>query len=296
MSFTTSVCDYPNRGQHGNARYHGNCSGFVIKDFLETYHKPNGLFADPSIGGGTSIDVAKELGVNFFGTDLHQGFNLLTDDLTTKMGQQADTIFWHPPYWDMVKYSEKVWGNQPNPWDLSSMSLTDFNEALVLAIMNIHDATKSGGYYGILMGNMRRKGTYYNLSSLVERVAPAPLFDEIIKVQNNCRSDSNQYNAKIVRIAHEKLMVFKKKAEAALYFLTKTLKRQDKAQALTWKAAVRRILQQKGAQMQLTEIYEAIEPYAKERENEHWKAQVRKCLQDTRYFNRIDTGVFEMVR
>ncbi|MBO6225402.1 MAG: DNA adenine modification methylase [Psychrobacter sp.] len=267
-----------------------------MKDFLETYHKPNGLFADPSIGGGTSIDVAKELGVNFFGTDLHQGFNLLTDDLTTKMGQQADTIFWHPPYWDMVKYSENVWGNQPNPWDLSAMSLTDFNEALVLALMNIHDATQSGGYYGILMGNLRRKGTYYNLSSLVERVAPAPLVDEIIKVQNNCRSDSKQYNSKLVRIAHEKLMVFRKKAETALYFLTKTLERQDKAQGLTWKAAVRRILQQKGAQMQLTEIYEAIAPYAKARENEHWKAQVRKCLQDTRYFTRIDTGVFEMVR
>jgi len=64
------------------------------------------------------------------------------------------------------------------------MNLQDFTEALELALMNIHDAVERGGVYGILMGNMRRKGEYYNLSSLVERVAPGKLIDEIIKVQH----------------------------------------------------------------------------------------------------------------
>lgn len=294
MSFDTSVCNYPSRGNHGNSRYHGNCTGHIIRDFAETYLPSGGLLADPSIGGGTSQDVAQELGVNFKGTDLHQGFNLLTDDFTNFLGQQAEAIFWHPPYWNMVNYSSKVWGNEPNQWDLSQMSLSDFNEAMVLALMNIHDATASGGYYGVLMGNLRRNGQYYNLSSMVERVAPAPLVDEIIKIQNNCRSDKNNYNGKIVRIAHEKLMIFKKKAQAALYFLSKTLSRHDISAQLTWKASVRRVLQQANKSLKLADIYAAIAPFAAQRDNEHWQAKVRQVLQDERYFNRLSLGVYEL--
>lgn len=194
----------------------------------------------------------------------------------------------------MVNYSSKVWGNEPNQWDLSQMSLSDFNEAMVLALMNIHDATASGGYYGVLMGNLRRNGQYYNLSSMVERVAPAPLVDEIIKIQNNCRSDKNNYNGKIVRIAHEKLMIFKKKAQAALYFLSKTLSRHDVSAQLTWKASVRRVLQQANKSLKLADIYAAIAPYAAQRDNEHWQAKVRQVLQDERYFNRLSLGVYEL--
>lgn len=296
MGFQDSVCSYPQRGNHGNNKYRGNCTGLIVKDFAESYLKQGGLFADPSIGGGTSPDVARELGLNFFGTDLHQGFNLLTDDLATHMGQQANAIFWHPPYWDMITYSGNMWGEEKNPWDLSTMSLDDFNEAMVLAMMNIHDATESGGHYGILMGNLRRKGQYYNLSSMVERIAAAPLVDEIIKVQHNTTSGNRSYNGKLVRIAHEKLMVFKKKAQAALYFLSKTMARHEKAGALTWKASVRRVLQQAGREMKLAEIYEAIAPYAKQRENEHWKAKVRQVLQDERYFNRQEVGVYLLAR
>lgn len=292
MSFPDSVCSYPSRGQHGDNKYRGNCTGFIVKDFAESYLRPQGLFADPSIGGGTSPDVARELGLDFIGTDLHQGFNLLTDDFATYMGRQANAIFWHPPYWDMITYSGNMWGTEKNPWDLSTMSLDDFNEAMVVALMNIHDATESGGHYGILMGNLRRKGTYYNLSSMVERMAAAPLVDEIIKIQHNTTSGNRSYNGKLVRIAHEKLMVFRKKAQAALYFLSKTMARHEKAIALTWKASVRRVLQSSGMEMPLADIYKAIEPYAKARENEHWQAKVRQCLQDERYFQRVSTGVY----
>lgn len=72
--FKSSVCSYENRGPYGNNKYRGNCSGFIVKDFIESYmRKPNGLVADPSVGGGSSIDVANELGIRFKGTDLHQG-------------------------------------------------------------------------------------------------------------------------------------------------------------------------------------------------------------------------------
>lgn len=60
------------------------------------------------------------------------------------------------------------------------------------------------------MGNLRRQGEYFNLSSLVERVAPGKLIDELIKAQHNCVSDRRTYGGNVVRIAHEKLLVFRK--------------------------------------------------------------------------------------
>ncbi|NMU82059.1 DNA adenine modification methylase, partial [Vibrio parahaemolyticus] len=88
-----------------------NCTGHIIKDFIESYMmKPNGLVVDPSIGGGTSTDVANELKVRFIGTDLHQGFNLLREDLSAFLGEPAHLIWWHPPYADMITFSGNMYG------------------------------------------------------------------------------------------------------------------------------------------------------------------------------------------
>lgn len=295
--FKTSVCSYPNRGAYGQSSYRGNCTGRIIKDFIGTYMKrKDGLVADPSIGGGTSVDVAKEMGVRFKGTDLHQGFNLLRDDFGSFLGEQAHLIWWHPPYWNMIEYSGNQWGEKgsANKWDMSRMDLPEFVEALELAVMNIHDACETQGRYGILMGNLRSKGDYYNLSSLVERIAPGKLVDEIIKIQHNCVSDSTTYRGNIVRIAHEKLLVFRKnRADAAVFFLALAQQRAQNLVKTTWRAAVRRVLQGQKA-LPLSEIYNAVEPYAKSRNNEHWQAKVRQVLQDERYFNRIEVGVYSL--
>ncbi|KGH30904.1 restriction endonuclease subunit M [Comamonas testosteroni] len=292
--FSNSICSYPNRGNYGDNKYRGNCSGYVIKDFIESYLKDqNGLVADPSIGGGTSADVAASLGVRFKGTDLHQGFNLLTDDFSSFLGEKANLIWWHPAYWDMIQYSGSQWGNEPHKWDMSRMKLNEFVESLELAVMNIHDACEVKGHYGILMGNLRRNGDYYNLSSLVERIAPGKLVDEIIKVQHNCISDSRQYSGNIVLIAHEKLLVFRRDASHSLILLSNFHRKAVNMIATTWKAAVRRVLQGKPS-MDLNQIYEAIEPFAQFRENVHWRAKVRQVLQDAKYFERLETGVYKL--
>lgn len=292
--FKNSVCSYPHRGEYGKSGYRGNCTGYIIKDFIETYLKPHGLFADPSIGSGTSVDVARELGIRFKGTDLHQGYNLLTQDFAGFLGEQANLVFWHPPYWNMIAYSGGEWGENPNPWDLSNMDLEQFQEAMLLAMMNIHDATENGGHYGILMGNMRKCGQYYNLSSMVERMAAGKLVDEIIKIQHNCTSDSRQYNGNLVRIAHEKLLVFRKETQTALYFIAKAMHRAVTTVRMTWKAIVRRVLQSSGQAMSLSDIYAQIEPYAATTQNKNWQAKVRQVLQDERFFQRIESGVYAL--
>src|SRR3990167_6308376 len=239
----TSVVSYPDRGNYGNSRSRGNCTGHIVKDFFATYIKrKDGLIVDPSIGGGTSVDVAREMGLRFVGTDLHQGFNLLVDDLKSHLGEEAHVAWWHPPYAGMIQYSGIEWGNEPHKWDMSRMSMADFTEALELAVMNIHDAVEANGVYGILMGNLRRAGEYYNLSSLVERIAPGKLIDEIIKVQHNCVSDSRSYRGNLVRISHEKLLVFRRQ-QASLFLLGAMQRRAVAMTGITWRAAVRRVLQ-----------------------------------------------------
>jgi len=289
----TSVVSYPDRGNYGNSRYRGNCTGHIVKDFFATYIKrKNGLIVDPSIGGGTSVDVAREMGLRFVGTDLHQGFNLLVDDLKSHLGEEAHVAWWHPPYAGMLQYSGIEWGNEPHKWDMSRMSMADFTEALELAVMNIHDAVEANGVYGILMGNLRRAGEYYNLSSLVERIAPGKLIDEIIKVQHNCVSDSRLYRGNLVRISHEKLLVFRRQ-QASLFLLGAMQRRAEAMTGITWRAAVRRVLQG-GKVLHLKDINAKIEPFASSRSNNNWQAKVRQVLQDERYFVRVETGVYQL--
>lgn len=225
---------------------------------------------------------------------MHQGFNLLRDDLSAFLGEPAHLIWWHPPYADMIQYSGSMYG-EPNKWDMSRLSMPEFVEALELAIMNIHDACESGGHYGILMGNLRRKGEYYNLSSLVERLAPGKLVDEIIKVQHNCVSDRTNYgnSSKLVRIAHEKLLVFKRQHTSSLALIPAADKRAANMLGVTWKTALRRVLL--GKSLSLDGIYQEIAPYAKHRQDERWKAKVRHVLQDKRFFVHTSTGEYTLV-
>ena len=291
--FKSSVCSYPDRGPYGDSKYRGNCTGFIIKDFYESYaRKPNGLIADPSIGGGTSQDVANELNLRFKGTDLHQGFNLLRNDLLTFLGEPAHLIWWHPPYWNMITYSGEQWG-QPNKWDMSRFDLPGFIEALEIAIMNIHDACEIGGHYGILMGNLRRNGEYYNLSSLVERLAPGTLVDEIIKIQHNCVSDKSEYanNGTLVRIAHEKLLVFRRNKEhSSISLLPSAQHRSKKMMQTVWKAAIRRLLQNRP--MTESELLDAFEPWVQGKMPSNWPVAVKSYLSTSQFFSRTTGGQY----
>lgn len=299
--FESSVISYPNRGQWGNNKYRGNCSGHVVKGFLETYHPDrHKLFVDPSVGGGTSRDVANELGIRFVGLDLSQGFNLLTDDLYHTLGERPSTVFWHPPYWGMIPYSGEngMWGNTPNPFDLShAPTLQDFLSGCQLAISNMFDALEPKGVYGVLIGNWRVRGDYYNLSSMIERFCPGKMRDEIIKIQHNCVSDRRSYRGNVVRIAHEKLLVFQKDRELFGFALAFSIQNRTAiTQAMTWKNAIARILMANGGPMPLKAIYKQAEPFIKQTQNNHPEAKIRQVLQDSRRFVRIETGVFDVVK
>ena len=57
----------------------------------------------------------------------------------------------------MIVYSGKVWGRAPHPDDLSRCaSEEDFLDKLTIALKNQREATRAGGYYGAIIGDLRR--------------------------------------------------------------------------------------------------------------------------------------------
>jgi len=71
------------------------------------------------VGSGTSVEVAREMGIEAHGLDLHSGFNILKHSILDTVGKTSDLVLSHPPYHNIVAYSGSVWGRNPHPADLS---------------------------------------------------------------------------------------------------------------------------------------------------------------------------------
>ena len=192
---------FPNRGNYGKSNWRGNFSGHLVKEMLQFY-KPQ-VFADPTLGSGTSADVVAEMnaegaGIEFHGLDLHNGFNLLKDSLSARIGgKRADYVLIHPPYHSVIKYSGagNQWGNEIHPDDLSHCpTYEDFLSKLVISLRNIYDSLSAKGTYSVLIGDLRRNGEYISIQSDLLQLAPGKLDGIIIKAQHNCFSDRKNYS------------------------------------------------------------------------------------------------------
>ncbi len=120
------------------------------------------VFTDPMVGGGTSVEVPREMGIEAHGLVLHWGFNILKQPILEAVGKSSDLVVSHPPYHNIVVYSGEVWGRVGHPDDLSRCATADeFVEKLTIAMNNQRHATRlGGGYYGAIIGDVREGGVY----------------------------------------------------------------------------------------------------------------------------------------
>lgn len=49
------------------------------------------VFVDPTVGSGTSIEVAQEMGIESHGLDLHSGYNIMQDSILDVVGKPAES-------------------------------------------------------------------------------------------------------------------------------------------------------------------------------------------------------------
>jgi hypothetical protein len=201
------VVSYPDRGPWGNNSYRGNCSGHLVKELILRF-KAQCVF-DPAEGGKTVRDVVD--GINRFlkksiyyeGRDLRDGWDVLSGRLPDR---QFDLVWYHPPYWDIIRYSDDT-------RDLSnSPTLQDFEERLNTSVERLFQAVRPGGILAVLIGDKRRDGKYCVLMrTLLSNRNIGELIAVIIKVQHNCQSTySKTYgtaNPFFIPIMHEYCLV-----------------------------------------------------------------------------------------
>lgn len=291
-----SILSFPERGQYGDSRWPGNCSGEVYKD-LFSWTKPK-VFVDPMVGSGTSVEVAREMGIEAFGLDLHSGFNILKHRIVEAVGKEADLVFSHLPYHAMHVYSGNVYGDA-HPDDLSRCeSDEDFCTKAAFALMNQREATQGGGFYGTLIGDWRRAGVYSSYQAhLIARMPSDELAAVIIKAQHNTRSGFKKYGKMpFPFITHEYLLVWRKKEKALFLLLNQMANEQQQRLTGTWRNIVKLALMQLGGSAPLDALYKRVFEAAPEkvRMNPNWDASIRRTLQMCQEFTSSQRGHWQL--
>ena len=232
----TTVWSFARRGNWAthNSKYRGNWAPEVVRNLILRYSKEGDYLLDPMVGGGTTAIECKLLNRNLLALDINPNaieltkkaleFNSqynpkidirLNDSRKLPMlkDKSIDFILIHPPYADIIKYS-----NKQIDGDLSNIhNLDEFCNEIEKIAVELYRVLKDGKYCAILIGDTRRDKMYQPLAfKVMERFLRVgfELKEDIIKHQHNCKATgfwikkSKEYN--FLLIMHEHLFVFKK--------------------------------------------------------------------------------------
>jgi len=229
-----TVWSFPARGNWAthDAKYRGNWSPYIPRNLLLRYSNEGDLVLDQFAGGGTTLIEAKLLNRNIIGVDINpQSLERCREktafewenggqvyvkqgdacNLHFVPGEGVDFICTHPPYADIIKYSENIEG------DLSLFGVKNFLEQMKVVASECFRVLKRGKFCAILMGDTRKKGCVIPMSFDVMKSfqdAGFTLKELIIKEQHNCKATgywkTNSVKYNFLLLAHEYLFVFRK--------------------------------------------------------------------------------------
>ena len=229
-----TVWSFPDRGKWAthDAKYRGNWSPYIPRNLLLRYSNEGNLILDQFAGGGTTLVEAKLLNRNIIGVDINnnalerckekcnfeyensgkvyfheadaRNLNFIPDE-------SIDFICTHPPYANIIKYSEDIEN------DLSHLKVKDFLIEMEKVASESYRVLKKDKFCAILMGDTRQKGHIIPMSFEVMKIFEKVGFktkEIIIKEQHNCKATgfwkTNSVKYNFLLIAHEYLFIFKK--------------------------------------------------------------------------------------
>lgn len=162
-----------NSGAH-DGHYHGNFVPQIPHQLLMRYTKAGDFVLDPFAGSGTTLIEAQRMGRNSIGIELQQDVAMeaikrihseqkegiiadtFVDDsrtfdtnriLSTYNIKNVQFIIYHPPYWDIIKFSE-------DRNDLSNAkTLESFIENFRLVVRNTSVILEKGRYCAVVIGD-----------------------------------------------------------------------------------------------------------------------------------------------
>ncbi|MCK9575553.1 MAG: DNA methyltransferase [Clostridia bacterium] len=231
---TNTIWSFPIRGKWAthDAKYRGNFSPFVAKNLILRYSKENDTVLDQFVGGGTTLIECKLNNRNAIGIDINPvaidntNSKLIFDsinspkiqtfvgnacDLYKLNDESIDLVCTHPPYANIIKYSENIDG------DLSHLKTKEFLNKIEDVAKESYRVLKDGKFCAIVMGDTRSHGMVYPLGfETMQKFISAgfKIKEIIIKEQHNCKAtgfwktNSEKYN--FLLLAHEYIFVFKK--------------------------------------------------------------------------------------
>ena len=230
---TNTVWAFPNRGKWAthDAKYRGNWSPYIPRNVILRYSNEGDTVLDQFVGGGTTAIESKLTGRNFIGIDINPNAVELSQnkcnfefdsnvDISIRLGdarkldlpnESVDLICTHPPYADIIKYSEDIDG------DLSHLPIKSFLMEIGKVAEESFRVLKKGKFCAILMGDTRKNGMVQPLAFETMRIFELAGFktkEIIIKEQHNCKATgfwkTNSMKHNFLLLAHEYLFVFKK--------------------------------------------------------------------------------------
>ena len=232
----TTVWAFPRRGNWATHKsdWRGNWSPEVARNLIFRYSNEVDILLDPMVGGGTTAIESKILNRHIICSDVNDkalertraalDFEVENDawqkvvkrdarDLSKVNDESIDFILTHPPYADIIKYSEGKLDN-----DLSNIHDIDkFVGEMEKVAKELYRVLKKGKYCAILIGDTRRNKMYQPMAyKVMERFLKVgfQLKEDIIKRQFNCKATGfwvkkSQEN-NFLLIMHEHLFIFQK--------------------------------------------------------------------------------------
>lgn len=214
--------------------WRGNWSPEVARNLILRYSNEGDILLDPMIGGGTTAIEAKILNRNILCSDVNDraldrtkaslDFEVENDawqkivkhdarDLGKAKDESVDFILTHPPYADIIKYSDgKLEDDLSNIHDIDK-----FADEMEKVAKELYRVLKPGKFCAILIGDTRRNKMYQPMAhKVMDRFMKSgfQLKEDIIKRQFNCKATGfwvkKSQESNFLLIMHEHLFIFQK--------------------------------------------------------------------------------------
>ena len=187
---TTSLWEFPSANygsqRQGDPDYPGSTPSHVIWNCLVRYTAPKDLVVDPMCGGGTTLDVCRDLGRRAQGFDLQPSRRDILAADARKLpldDESADFVFVDPPY-----STHLTWSGQDACLGEASAFREGFFEGLAQVVAEIHRILKPDRYAAVYIGDSWEPGKGFapighrTFALLLERFTPV---DEVCVVRHH---------------------------------------------------------------------------------------------------------------